>query len=609
MNINKNLLYIFGVLFSVFIIFKLGYMINFAEINPVSFKSLSIMRAFFPLGIIKQCALYDTNLPLYYLIGAFFRFGFLVKILNTIISFLCVIMMFFVGKKIKNIKFGLFLALILCVNHFFLYYTSLICPFCLSLLIKLTAIYFLYDFIKFQSKKTFVPLAFSNALMIFTDTFGFIYVLAQLFVLYFINGKNQQNKKMTRYTKKLFYSSLISFVVVFPILIIQYVRNLNYIIPNNYDSIALNFSSFYLLISEYITPYLSFSAPDFQTKSLIGIIYSFFLNSDITNINTVKILCIIFFTSFVPIILFAFYLIKTLIKNNFLRTLILISSIDFCVFLILFLKQSLPVEPIYTIDFYILFLIILCYGIFSIKNKNLKISMILFLFLIQILSPNINSFDISINKSDAVLNPINVFFKKNKFTKKDLIIMPYMGHFAKLYWGKYRFLDFDYDYLKNKILSSNDKITNNNARMMTSDYLNETKINDYLLDKINNELNLKTPQRLVIIIDKQNSKPISRKSVAKCASWQNYSKYARTINFKKADLSSNQSKILFDALKSKTLYNIIAAVNFKYKLNSIVGYKKIENKYYDVLFEDNVAKAISSPDNDYLFLIFERREK
>ena len=127
-----------------------------------------------------------------------------------------------------------------------------------------------------------------------------------------------------------------------------------------------------------------------------------------------------------------------------------------------------------------------------------------------------------------------------------------------------------------------------------------------MLTYFNDELfNKNEPiERCILIIDKLNSKPISQNSISKYANQRDYSWHPRKIDFRYADISQNKSKNLYDALKSKTIYNLISILGMNLELDSIVEYKKIDNEYYRIAPSDNPYKAISSYDSDYVFLIF-----
>ena len=553
-NNSKYILY--AILFIIFVSIRLNYLSSFQEIENISFKSLAISNCIWPFGIIKETIINDTFLPSYYLIIGLLKNEILIRIFNTIVSLINIFVFVLIGKKLLNEKLGIFLALLIGINHFFLYYTSLIAPYCVIFLLQTLTIYALICYLKTPNKRNFKFLSYSNILLILFDSFGFLYVLSEIFILFLFK---KRKKIYQKHSPKLLNLSLIPLLIVLPILITQYIITSKLLIPNTYDGIGLNLNSIYLILSEYFSPHLSFLAPDTQTKSTLGLLWSFFLNPDIKNINTLKILITLFYSTILPIIIAFILSIKTYQRNYRIRILLLISLI----------------------------------------NTGFKL----------------NSFDITIKKNHAVLNPVKNFIIDYEITKDDTLIMPHCGNLGADYFRKLTFLEYDNNDLrkskKNGILRNisskkTKSINKKNIHHLTRNYLLEERTNNFLMtyftQKIFEKENLS--KRYVLIIDKLNSRPISQSSIIKYATENEYNYHTRKISLKNADLSQNQSKNLYDALKSKTLYNLANILNINFKLDSIAEYKKIDNEYYKIPSSDNIYKAISSYDSDYVFLIF-----
>lgn len=615
MKINHNLKYVaYVILFIIFILIRINYVLQSGEIEEYGYKSLCISHSFWPFGIIKQTALYDSSLPLYYLIIGVMKNEVFIKILNIIFSLLNIIIFINIGKKIYSEKLGLFLGFIIAINSFYLYYSNIISPYCLIFLIQALLINFLINYLKKPTKKNFKILNLLNIILIFSDTFGFLYVFFELYFLYLL-GKRK--KIYLKQFNKLFNYSFISFLTVFPILIIQYAISTKLTIPITKDSVGLNLNSLYLILNEYLTPYLSFLAPENQTKSTIGLLYSFFLNPDIKNINSLKILITLFYSSFLPLILMIVFSIKSCIKNYRLKILYLISLFYFVFILFLMLINKIPTQPVYTIPFFITSIILFGYGIFTIKDKFTKTVLISCLFLIQIINPEINSFNIKITKNYPSLTAIKNFIKDYEISSNDLIIMPHGQKLGSYYFKKQTFFDYDERDLilpkKNGIINNliNRKtktINQKNIHYLVQDYLQEQKTNAFLTSYFVENIFKKEElaKRYIVVIDKLNSKPISKNSITKCANQKDYNVSPRKIDFRYLDLSQNQSETLFDALRSKTIYNFINLLNTNFKLDAIVEYKKIDNEYYKITPSNNIYKAVSSLESDLAFLIFKQ---
>ena len=157
------------------------------------------------------------------------------------------------------------------------------------------------------------------------------------------------------------------------------------------------------------------------------------------------------------------------------------------------------------------------------------------------------------------------------------------------------------------IISKKTKTVNKyNIDYLLRDYLSNKGINAYIAKYFaQNIYNNNEPDRIILIVDKLNSRPVSQNAILKCSCLKHYSPSMRKINFKYIDLEQNQSKLLFDALKSKTLYGFIELLNGNFVLDNIVEYKKIDNEYYKVKEGiTDIYSTISSFESDYVFIIF-----
>lgn len=613
MKIANNSKYVpYVILFIVFILIRINHILLSGEIENIGFKSLALASCTWPFGILKQTILNDIFMPAYYLIVGILKNEILIHVFNAFVSLLNVCLFYLIGKKLHSDKLGIFLALFLSINHFFLYYASLIAPFGLIFLLQSSIVYILLDYLKKPTKRNFKILNILNCVLIFCDTFGFLYVFCELIVLNFL-GKRK--KVYLKQSVKLFNFSFVCFLIVLPILLIRNGINSRVVISNTYDDIGFNLNALYLILSEYTSPYLSFLAPETQQKSTLGLLYGYFLNPDLKNLNSFKILITLFYSSILPIAIMIWTTIKTYKKNFRLKIIWLISGFTFIITLLLMLFEKVEVQPSYTIHFFVITIIILGYGLFTLKDNLVKSVLLVCLLLIQIINPELNAFDITINKNNSALMPVKLFFKDFDVNKDDLIIMPHNAKLASFYFKKLNFLDYDEKYLrqskKGGIIRniSNKKAKSINKRnifYLTKEFLFENYANAYLVSYFTDKIydrDDKT-ERYILVVDKLNSKPISQNSISKYANQREYTWHPRKIDFRYADISQNQSKNLFDALKSKTIYNIANVLNANFDLDAIVEYKKMDNDYYKVPSSNNIYKAINSYDSDYVFLIF-----
>ena len=317
MKTNAGLKYIFYIaLFLIFIIYRINSIIDFGGLLEIEYKTISIASSSFPFGIIKESILKDYFMPAYYLIIHFFFVIFksevLIRIINMLISFATIVYVVNIGKKLLGRTFGIFLALFLSLNHFFLYYTNLIAPYCLSFLIYAVAINYLIDFLKRPNRKNLKKLNILNCVVILGDSLGVLFVVSELAAFYILFSKKSLFK---RTIVPLVSYSFGAFLIAFIALIVHYFSKTNLLILENYKSIGFNLNGLYLTINEFITPYLSFNIDSNQSKTTLGMLYSFFLNPQIKNINSLKILITLFYSSFLPMGLMIYFSAKSFIKN------------------------------------------------------------------------------------------------------------------------------------------------------------------------------------------------------------------------------------------------------------------------------------------------------
>ena len=326
-----------------------------------------------------------------------------------------------------------------------------------------------------------------------------------------------------------------------------------------------------------------------------------------------------FYSSILPLLIAVIFTFRAYKKDYRLRILFLLAIINLGFILILNVYEKLDVSPIYCTQFFITCIILLGYGIFSIKDAIFQSLVIFCILTIQFINPEINSFNISLNKKYATINVLNIYTKNYETTKEDVIIMPYMGNFAKLYYKDLNFMDFDYSmlqknskncFIKELVNKKTKTINKNNIFHLLNDYLlfrgESEYITRYFAEKLI-ESSEEKEGKIILFVDKLNSKPLSVNSIEKIALNEKYSPKLRKINLARPDMSKNQSKMLFDALKSKVLYQFIDLLQRNFYCTKIIEYKKIDNDYYEIKNNTkNIVKAINSFDSDYVFIVFSK---
>ena len=608
--------YIFYILiFIVFVIIRANYLINENEIISIEFKSLALASCSFPFGILKETILKDYFLPAYYFLIhyliQFFNNVLAIKIFNSIISLINIFLIIKIGKQILNRSLGYFLGILFAINHFYLYYTDLIAPYCLIFLVGTILIKTIIDFINKPNKKHFLYLTIANCIFILVDNIGFLYVIPELFLLY----KFYENRKFIKKNViKIAFCSFFAFLATFTILIIQYYNWTNTIIPNTNNGVGLNFNSLYLMINEFLSPYMSFNVPSIQTKSTIGMLYSFALNPNFKSLNSTKLFISLFYSSILPLCALLYFSIVAYKKNFKLKFIFLIAILNFLLTMFFMMYEIIDTSPIYLTQLFITSIILLGYGICKVKDKFLKTLVVFCLFAIQFINPEANSFNLTINKNYPTINAFSSFIKEYNISKNDLVIMPFMGQYGAMYWKELNFFNFDYSLLqkntkKSMIRNLSNKnttsINKNNINTLIEDYLTERTLNDYIAKYFLDNYTQYSGNKIIIFIDKLNSKPLSDVSIIKAATMDDYNTKLRKIDFRNNAIQQNKTKLLYEAIKSKTLYNFVGLIETNFTLEKIVQYKKVDNECYKLKTSTrSIYKALNSYESDYVFLIF-----
>ena len=615
-KILNVLIYIIIILF--YFTIRFIFSSNHTGISEPDFKTICISSSNFPLEIIKETVINTLFLPTYYFFIHFLKNisenEVIFRLFNCFISFITLFFVILSIKKlIKNkncILYALFCGIFLSSSHFFYYYTNSISPYCIHFLTESLVILSLICYLQKNNDKNLIMLLIADLICIFSNSNGYLFVLSQIIVLNLI--KKEKNIKAQTILSKY---SLIAILIIFPFILAQYIISTNLLITDNINKIDLNFDSFFLTINELTTPYLSFEAPDYQTKSTLGMLYGLFLNKSF-NINSLKIILTIIFASVIPILTTLYLTIKCYKKNPIIRIITKTTLLYSLLILIIISLNKSGIIPVYFTPLFLGILINITCGLYYIKDIFIKITIAFCLIAIQYINPSAETFNVTIKKNHNTLKCIDLFIKDFNITKTDFIIMPYLGQYAKLYYKNLAFMDFDYEMLKtknkiiNNLISKNAKTINKkNIHFLMQPYLNEKTPNEYInkyfienYDKKGQEFN-----NIILIIDKKNSKTVSKQSILKCSTDTQYNPKLKKISFKNPNTPQNQAKTLFDSIKTKTLYNILDILIQNFYLKEIVEYKKINDKYYKLnTNKNNLIDAINSAESDYIFIIFKK---
>ena len=387
---------------------------------------------------------------------------------------------------------------------------------------------------------------------------------------------------------------------------------------DNYTSIGFNLNGLYLVLNEFLTPYLSFNIDPNQSKTTLGMMYSFFLNPKISNINSLKILITLFYSSFLPMALMIYFTIKSYLKNYKFKFLITLGLLNLAVFIVFVLLEYAELEPIYLISLYLIELFAIFYGIFVIKDNFIRRILLFCLVAIQVINPGINAFNVSVHKNFP-LGGFEAFKNEYGIGSDDFIIMPYMSEYAKIRYKQLTFFDFDNSvfrqgkrniFVKNLTNKKMNSVNKNNLLFSYVNYLTDSGVGNFMakyfiencIEKAENSPNI------IFVIDKLNSKPLSRQAIYKVVNVDSYNPHPSSISFKHASLKQNQSAMLYNALTSKIFYDILSLLRENYYLFKIIEYENVNGEFTKLEKPSiNPTQAISSYNSDYVFFIFKRK--
>lgn len=595
MKIKNNYRYIYYVIFLLlFAIVRYKFACANFNLTDLEFKSIAISSSNLPFGIIKNTAIYDNFLPAYYFLIHFFakyltlfKATVSIKILNSLLALLTALFIFKIGRKLLNNWLGLFLAVLITLNHYFLYYSSLIAPYGLNFAIGAILIYFLINYLELPSKRHYKRLSLANCAMILCVEQGIIFVICELIVLYLQTSKKKQPQKLVF---RLTNTAFISFLITLPLILTQLIIASNQIIVNT-EGIGLNFDSFYLLLNDFVSPYLSFNMPQNQTQTTLGLLYSFFINPKINNINACKILLTLVYGSFIPICTLIFFSLKAYFKNYKNKVIGLISALNLIIILILCSNNHLILSPINAPMVFLSLIILMGYGIFLIKDEIIKIIFVTCLLGITLVKPNVNAYIIGMYQNQSTIAIIDSIIKERQIKKDTILIIPHQGRFAKLYYDKLSIMNFDFEQLKSnskkeitRNLTSKDtkSINKYNVSKQLRKFLFENTLNRFLVQKLIKELveQDNNSKEIIILADKSNVKLLSPRAIKKTALEEHYNIKPKKISILHPNLTPNKTKMLYDALKTKTFYNLVNIINSDFHITQIVEYKNVDNDIF-----------------------------
>lgn len=299
----------------------------------------------------------QCHMPFYYLYLKFFMalFGksdLLLRLTSVFAGILSIIAMYFTGRE-KDEKTGLYCAGFSAISSFLIYYSQEVRLYQILFLFSALSLLYTIKAIKQPNKLNFSLYALFNFLILFTHTIGFVFVFFNL-VFLSINLYKQFKKVIIT----VWVSILTGGIILSPLII-------NILNGKSFSQWwgSFSFVKIAFLFTDYFSPILTnlTNSPD---KFFYAPKLAFFM--------------------IVPTLICIFLIVKSLIKNKFNIGLFSICIATILVLSIASLSGKLVFITKYSIEIYPILIYLACYGIETIKNEQVKNSLIILYFAISL---------------------------------------------------------------------------------------------------------------------------------------------------------------------------------------------------------------------------------
>ena len=373
-------------------------------------QSVLIAKMSFPFEINKYLLNIDMqHTPLYFYllhfwINIFGENDIALRILSLIFSLATIPCIYKLAKNFVSEKFALIAPLLIVFNTFNIIYSTEVRMYSIIIFLTVLSMNYLLEYLNTDSTKSLIKLTVTNLLMPYTLVGSFIFILAQIISTLAVYAKS-------RNLKKYLISNLFLFILLIPYFV--------------------TIIGFYLKRSEFLLSHVT----DFSISNIFGIFQNFLapdcgtiywatLNPFYINLYTIIYI-------FLPLF-FAVYLIYLAIKNSDDKTLFLslITLITFVAFTLFAINKTIVLAPRYLVFISPLLLILLVSGLSKIK-KTFAIAFIAYYILFSTIYVYTNT-NVKTLKTNSLMAAIE-FIKSQKFTNKDMVIMPFassvIGHY------------------------------------------------------------------------------------------------------------------------------------------------------------------------------------
>lgn len=315
----------------------------------------------FPRGIINYLVKNDVHVPFYFLFLHFWikMFGssdIVLRLNSVLFGILNIPVIYLAGKELDSKKTGLLAALFVGINSFLIYYSQEVRFYILLPLLASLSILFMLKFIKHSDKKNLFLLMLTNILIIFTYTIGIIFITFEIlvFALYFYSKNKSVLKKF-----------LLSQIIIPAALLLTYspflILQMKMVKDPFHSHINFDWSNLYLFSQNWFSPIIN--------GQFVNILdYFKFLNSNYGLAG--------WFLTAVPIVIALIGLGNALRHKNLAKNIFIIAFLFFIFQLAAVSLGKLALISRYTIMILPLLILVVAYGLLSIKNKSLSYTLI-----------------------------------------------------------------------------------------------------------------------------------------------------------------------------------------------------------------------------------------
>ena len=614
-----------------FILILIFLLALFLRVNYDLFASGYIFDELAMVGLVKKVTLFaliknianlDYHAPLYYFL--IYPFSSLenewvyLRLLNLIISIFNVYIFYRIGYLIKDKKFGYFLATLLAVNHLHISVVCFIKFYCLCFLLLSLIILQMINVLK--NNTGYLRLGILNGLFCLSNTFGFIFVGMEYLILFCFKKKEA--------TKELLNSILISsvgFLLYFPILFVQAKYALSNIIsPHGYYP-SFSFFSIYALLNDYISPLLNFSAP-LETIEANSLILK--TVKDLIEIRTFDWASFLpfLFLSFIPVI-FALGLTIKAFKNDILKPISLLAIGYLVFFSLLVCFEVSGFISLYVFPFGILFIFVVGFGIYYVQNKKLRIFLLIYFILIQLVIPN--SYPIAKRSPEKM----KIFHCPMEYIKKidneTPIIVTVGGRFLKEYFNDKNIFQFDNEQMGAshnkkfiKMIYGDNTVENTNKKNINKTFkdviLNDNKsfeFRKYVQENIFSKI--KKGEKLVLVMNSDENPFIAdEKYIESVLSRNDYNYHLADSRF--FSLIKNDKRDVFsillmeDVIMSYSYRYLIDLIDEEFKIINVehyipVGFDNWQMAYQNKKFDKNTIWLAKNVINGWIFVTYQKK--